>query len=112
MGKELEVERACLAWLNQNGFYAWKIKTVGTYDTAAGAFRRLSPFEIRGVADSCALAHGGITLWIEYKSATGVQSKWQKIFQERVEKMGGRYLLVRSLEELKCKLKECGLLES
>ena len=108
MARELEIERACLTWLNQNGYYAWKIKSVGTYDVGAGAFRKLSPFEIRGVADSCALAPGGITIWIEYKSATGTQSKWQKIFQERVEKMGGIYLLIRSVGELQCKLQECG----
>jgi len=41
-------------------------------------------------------------LFIEVKTDIGTQSKEQKNFQERVEKLGFEYHLVRSLEDFKC----------
>lgn len=40
-------------------------------------------------------------IFVELKTAKGVQSKYQKIFQNRVEKLGHEYYIVRSLEEFK-----------
>lgn len=38
-------------------------------------------------------------IFLEVKTSTGTQSKVQKEFQKKVEAMGYKYLLVRSLEE-------------
>lgn len=44
------------------------------------------------------------TIFVEVKTATGQQSPKQKEFQSIVEKLGYRYLLVRSLNDFKEKI--------
>lgn len=51
-----------------------------------------------GGADLIGLYRGRF-IAIEVKSATGRQSPEQKIYQQLVEKMGGVYVLLRSVEE-------------
>ena len=56
---------------------------------------------LSGVSDLIVLLPNKI-LFIEVKTDIGTQSKEQKNFQERVEKLGFEYHLVRSLEDFKC----------
>jgi hypothetical protein len=44
-------------------------------------------------------------LWIEVKTAKGVQSEFQKSFQAQVEAEGHRYILARSIEDVEAALK-------
>lgn len=53
-----------------------------------------------GVSDLIILRPGE-TIFVEVKTATGQQSQKQKEFQSIVEKLGYRYLLVRSLNDFK-----------
>lgn len=41
------------------------------------------------------------TLFIEVKTDVGVQSDEQRKFQQKVEKLGGNYYVVRSLDDVK-----------
>ena len=41
------------------------------------------------------------TLYVEVKTDTGIQSSLQKDFQKRIESLGHKYYLVRSLEQFK-----------
>ena len=41
------------------------------------------------------------TLFIEVKTDVGKQSDAQRVFQQKVEKLGGIYLVVRSLDDVK-----------
>lgn len=41
------------------------------------------------------------TLFVEFKTETGVQSTLQKEFQQTVESLGHKYYIVRSLEQFK-----------
>jgi hypothetical protein len=102
--RELEIERACLTWLNQNGYYAWKVQNGAVYDAAQGAFRKRSPFHLPGVSDCVAVRGDGVVFFIEFKTQAGRQSEHQRMFQYQLEKRGANYLLIRSLEELKEKL--------
>jgi hypothetical protein len=53
-----------------------------------------------GLVDRIAVK-GGRTLYLEIKKPIGgKQSKNQRIFQERIEKAGGRYLLIKNLDDL------------
>lgn len=56
-----------------------------------------------GVSDLIILRPGE-TIFVEVKTATGQQSPKQKEFQSIVEKLGHRYLLVRSLNDFKEKI--------
>jgi hypothetical protein len=108
MGKtrELEIEQQCLMWLNTSGYFAFKLKNVGLYDERSQSFRRLGRFEVRGLPDACAFLPSGRCCWIEFKSATGVQSQYQKLFQNQVEKYQGLYIVVRSVTDLRTQLQK------
>ena len=54
---------------------------------------------VAGVADMCFLGSNGRVVFLELKTATGVQSEKQKRFQNQCESCQVGYFLVRSLEE-------------
>lgn len=58
---------------------------------------------VSGVSDLIIVKQNEI-IFVEVKTETGKQSKEQKEFQKKVEKLGFKYLLVRSLEEFKQKI--------
>lgn len=92
--KESTVLAECLEWLAQRRVFAWRNNT--------GAFavdRRYIRYGHPGSSDILGVYRGRF-LAIEVKSPTGKQSPDQKIFQRMVEKNGGIYLLVRSVDEL------------
>ena len=53
-----------------------------------------------GISDFIA-AKDGVTIYVECKTKTGIQSKHQKDFQENIERSGCKYLLIKNFEELK-----------
>lgn len=55
----------------------------------------------KGVADVHLCFPNGKLVYIEFKTATGVQRPEQKEFQSQVEALGFKYYIVRSLEEFK-----------
>lgn len=56
---------------------------------------------VKGVADTCLLAPGGVTVFIEFKTETGVQSSAQKEWERKVTGAGHRYFIVRSEDEFR-----------
>ena len=54
-----------------------------------------------GVSDLIILKPNGETIFIEVKTDIGIQSPIQINFQKKVEELGFKYCLVRSLEEFK-----------
>ena len=61
---------------------------------------------LKGFSDLTAIKDGK-TIYIEIKKPSGTQSVHQKIFQEEIEKHGGEYLLIHSLEEIQDYMKDC-----
>lgn len=57
----------------------------------------------RGFPDLTAL-RDGVTFYVECKTATGKLSEHQRQFQETCEAHGGRYLVVRCVEDLEAAL--------
>ncbi len=53
-----------------------------------------------GLPDRIAIENGKL-IALEFKAATGRQSKHQEEFQKALELAGGEYIVVRSLEELR-----------
>jgi len=88
--KESEIRKACLDYLRFTGWFCFHIyQTLGSY---------------KGICDAIAIK-GGKVLFIEFKTSRGKQSQYQKEFQDNIEKHGGRYLLIRSLEDLMKEIK-------
>jgi|SRR5699024_899817 len=54
-----------------------------------------------GVSDTIVILPSKEILFVEFKTPKGVQSKKQKEFQKRVEDLGFKYHIVRSLEQFK-----------
>ena len=52
-----------------------------------------------GVADVCVLLPGARVAWMETKTARGRQSYAQKGFEERCQRLGHHYRIVRTLQE-------------
>ena len=62
--------------------------------------RRVVRFGVPGQADLSGILYPGVRLEIEVKQQTGRQSQDQKNFQRMVERMGGLYILARSVKEV------------
>lgn len=93
---EAPVLHECLAWLHAHGVFVWRNNT-GTYWSGD----RPISYGYPGSADIIGLLPGsGRFLAIECKSSIGKQSRKQLHFQEQVERDGGVYLLVRSVQNL------------
>lgn len=54
---------------------------------------------VPGVADTEYAAPAGLTVYMEFKTPTGVQSEAQKDFQRKVEARGHKYYIIRSFEQ-------------
>jgi hypothetical protein len=55
----------------------------------------------RGAGDLIIFLPNGKYLFAEAKSAAGKQSEDQKLFEEKITKLGGNYVIFRSFEALK-----------
>ena len=62
-----------------------------------------------GVADLLLVAQGGRAHWIELKPPGRSQSPAQKTFEGRMKKLGSRYAVAHSLEEVVRHLKSWGM---
>jgi len=95
--KEVEIERQILEGLNIiPEIFAWK-----TMDQKAfrdGVYWKGSKYQIRGVSDIIAIKNSKV-YFLEVKTPHGRQSNYQAAFQNRIEKHGGTYAIVRSLDD-------------
>ena len=56
------------------------------------------------------LVHRGMYYGLEVKTAVGIQSHEQVLFMENIIKAGGKYEVVRGVEDVQAILKEWGIL--
>ena len=82
---ETAVKRAVREHLRGQGFFV--------YPNTAGMGAH------PGLSDLTAV-RGGVTLWIECKSASGRLSRAQEQFRADIESHGGTYVLCRSVDDL------------
>ena len=85
----LAIKRHCFTRVN-NG---------GVFDVKGGFHRKPSKHTKPGMSDIL-VVHVGNPYFLECKSSTGTQSPEQKDWQREVEKAGGYYALVRSVEDI------------
>lgn len=96
---EKQIENQILDYLAYNDIFAWKIKTMGTFDQSTNKFRKPSKRYMKGVADILGI-YQGKPLAIEVKSKKGVLSLYQKIFLNRFKENGGTAIVARSLDDV------------
>lgn len=111
--REKDIQRLILDWLDAEKIWNMRLNTgamFGTHKGKSWAVRFAKP----GCADILAMPQswvgegGGVEsplpTWIEVKGSDGRQSDDQKRFQAEVEKAGMRYILAKSLEDVKAQL--------
>lgn len=104
---EGKIQAQCVQWLwndrpETRGLYI-HIPNEGNRSSKIDGSIRKSLGIVAGAPDTFLFMprRGYHGLAIEFKTETGVQSEAQKLFQERLEVMGYKYVIIRSLEEFK-----------
>ena len=92
--EETKLQNAIRAELSRVGIV--RRNNVGTFVTVYG---KPIAIGLPGEADLTLFAKGGKTVFIEIKTATGRQSKQQKVFEKRVKELGFEYVIMKSLED-------------
>lgn len=95
MAKESEVQKAILQYLQVKNIFHYRNNS-GAFQAKNGNFVR---FGAVGSPDIICVIKGQY-VGIEVKKPKGIQSEYQKIFQENLEKAGGRYILAFSIDDV------------
>jgi len=69
----------------------------GGFKTEQGNFYRMGKI---GSSDFIVAIGKGVTLWLEVKKPTTKQNDNQILFQEKIEKLGHKYYVVRSVDDV------------
>lgn len=94
---ESAVVRSVLQYLRAKRKFCWRQHTTGIYRKNLERYLPV-PFLMPGSPDIYVLEDGCLTA-IEAKTKTGRQSPDQLAFQRAFEKAGGRYFVVRCLDD-------------
>jgi hypothetical protein len=105
---EKDIQRAICEYLHSKNYFFWRSNNVpvfGRSNDGQSRFRALPKFTPRGIPDIL-MVHGGTLFGFEVKrpSLTGgnpTTTAAQKIFGENLERAGGRYFTVTSVEDVK-----------
>lgn len=92
---EKETQKACLELLESKRIFHYRQNT-GAFKGANGGFYR---FGVKGGSDVVAVIDG-IYIAIEIKDEKAGQDPDQALFQRALENAGGKYLLVKNIDDL------------
>ena len=92
--EESQLQSSILEWLDLHKIFSWRNNT-GALKTE----NRFVKFGYKGSPDIICVYNGQF-IGIECKSPKGKQSDNQEIFQDKLEKAGGVYLLVKNIDEV------------
>ncbi len=101
---EVKIMRDCLVALSQE-YHPDGIFYRRNVGMSRGADGRVVRFGLAGQADIAGIVRG-LAVEIEVKAARGTQSEAQRNWQHAVERAGGFYALVHSVEECLRKVRE------
>jgi hypothetical protein len=96
---ESEIQAAICDYLTFKGYLFSRTNNSPIYDTTRGAFRAMPKYTRRGWPDIC-LLNKGTFYAIEVKSESGAQSIEQKQLETEIILNGGKYIIVRSIDDL------------
>lgn len=82
-----------MEYIERRGGYCLRLNTGAVMAEYQGR-KRFIRFAEPGAPDAIAIISGGV-LFLETKTETGKQSPEQVVWQQEVERRGGRYLLLR-----------------
>jgi hypothetical protein len=107
---EADIQKSIIKYLQTKKYYTIRMNT-GMIRTESGSYFRQGK---KGMADVLVLTNESVfwnidsdsipikvsrVYWCEVKTAKGIQSPAQKLFQAEVESYGHKYLVVRSIDD-------------
>ena len=105
---ETEIQSQIIKYLNtRDDLFFQRTNNIPVSQMRGGKriFRSLPPGQKKGFPDIVVIKNG-IFIGLEVKKPKCYQSKDQKILQKQIEAAGGKYYVVRSLEDVKKGLEE------
>lgn len=103
MKTEARLQQNCYVWFH-NTFPQYRgllFEINNNSENAREGMRHRCMGRVKGVADMCLLTPGGVSVFIEFKTETGVQSPAQKRWEQTVTIAGHRYCIVRTEQEFR-----------
>jgi hypothetical protein len=97
--EESKIQYKICQWLQEKGYYFFAVPNEANGRSAVQQMQQVSMGLRAGAADLVIVLPGSV-LFVEVKAEKGTQSDKQKKFQERVESLGHRYVVVRSVDEV------------
>lgn len=100
---EATIQLNILKSLRKNNVLCWRTQSQGSYQPKLGIYVP-SVYAMKGVADILGVMPDGTgrILAVEVKTTKGVQSADQILFERRLRRAGGVYILARSIEDVEC----------
>ncbi len=98
--EESKIQREICVWLQEHGYYFFSCPNEANGRSAVQQMQQISIGMRAGVADLIVVLPDGKVLFLEVKTPTGKQSDNQIKFQNRVESLGHRYVIVRSVDDV------------
>lgn len=99
VASEKDIQDSICSYLSLKHYFFWRQNTNPIYNPASGGYRRMPPYSKTGVPDII-LVKEGFFYGLEVKKATTKQSPNQKEFEDGCKKAGGKYFVVRGIEDL------------
>lgn len=93
MTNEAEVRKSCRDAAKKMGWTVIPIPNARRADSVGG--------QLKGASDDVMLANGGRVVFVEYKAPQGGRvSEYQKAFGELLARLGHKYVIAKSVDEL------------
>lgn len=106
---EKEIQSAILHYLWSIGYPAFHVPNHGKFDPRTNRYNRVDEDHVAGVPDIVCPCLDGKVCFFEVKSATGVLSPEQREYWQRMSRLEQRYVVVRSVADVRSALSSWGL---
>ena len=106
---EEQIQSAILHYLWSIGYPAFPVSNRPLYDPKSARYIRREADSVDGVPDIVCPCRDGATVYFEVKSAVGKLRESQRLYLLRLELMGHKLSVVRSVDEVRVKLSAWGL---
>ncbi len=98
---ELKIQAECFRWLRKMGVFCHSIPNEADGRSAVAQMQLMAAGLTPGVADMLVWWKEGEVGYLEFKTAKGKQSEYQKAFERKCAEWGISYDLARSLDDVK-----------
>jgi hypothetical protein len=96
---ESETQKAICDYLQIKRHFFWRNNNTPIFDPSSRKYRAMPLYAKRGIPDIIVIKDGKF-IGIEVKASKGIQSDYQKKFQDECERAGGIYFIAKSIDDV------------